>query len=62
MELAKVPIFDNMPKFQIACRPGHRASEHLFTIKSAIAFFASKKKVLIASSFDLEKFFDSEDL
>ena len=21
MELAKVPIFDNMPKFQIACRP-----------------------------------------
>ena len=62
MELVKEPIFRNLPKFQIACRPGHRASERLFTIKSVIEFFLSKKKGFIASSFDLEKYFDSEDL
>ena len=62
MNLAKVPIFKNMSKFQIACKPGHRASEHLYTIKSVMAYFSTKKKGLIMSSFDLEKFFDSEEL
>ena len=62
MTLAKVPIFKNMSKFQIACKPGHRASEHLYTIKSVIAHFTSRKKGLLMSSFDLEKFFDSEEL
>ena len=37
MEEAKPSIFEHMPKFQIACRPRHLASEHLFVLKSLIA-------------------------
>ena len=51
-----------MSKYQIACRPGHRPSEHLFVVKSVINHYKSKKKGLIATSFDLKKFFDFENL
>ena len=34
---AKENLFKNLPKFQIACRPGHRSSEHLFVLKSIFA-------------------------
>ena len=55
-------IFDNMPKFQIACRPGHRASEHLFVMKSVIALYERKRKGIIICSYDFHKFFDSENI
>ena len=61
MAHAKEPIFRNMSKFQIACKPGHRASEHLFVIKSVFAFYQSKNKGLIMSSFDVKKMFDMEN-
>ena len=51
-----------MPKFQIACVPGHRASEHLFVIKSVFLYYQTKNKGLILSSFDIMTFFDSENI
>ena len=59
---AKENIFNNMSKFQIACRPGHRPSEHLFVLKSVFALYNSRKQGLIISSFDLKSFFDTENL
>ena len=34
---AKPILFENLTKYQIACRPGHGASEHLFVLKSVLA-------------------------
>ena len=62
VSLIKETLFENMTKFQIACRPGHRPSEHLFVLKSVIAYYKDKKKGLLISTFDLKKFFDSEDI
>ena len=59
---AKVPLFKSMSNFQIACKPGHRASEHLFVNKSVFAHFQTKQKGLINSSFDLKKMFDMENM
>ena len=59
---AKDKIFTNMSKYQIACRPGHRSSEHLFVIKSIMSYYKLKEKPLILTPFDLETFFDSEML
>ena len=38
----KEPIFRNLPRHQIACRPGHRPSEHIFVLKSVISFYQSQ--------------------
>ena len=51
-----------MTKYQIATKPGHRASEHLFVLKSVLAVFESQKKAFILSMWDLKKYFDSESL
>ena len=51
-----------MSKFQIAGKPGHRASEHLYVLKSVFAHYQSKNKGLLVTSFDLKRFFDSEDI
>ena len=59
---AKENIIENMSKFQIACKPGHRPSEHLFVLKSVLALYTSRKQGLILSSFDLKSFFDTENL
>ena len=59
---AKEKIYENMSQFQIACIPGHRASEHLYVIKSVVAYYNSKGKNLIFTSYDLAVFFDSEDI
>ena len=42
IEVAKETIFSNMSKFQIACKPGHCPSEHIFVVKSVIAYFGMK--------------------
>ena len=59
---AKNNIFENMSKFQIATKPGHRASEHLYTVKSVIGMMEKKKKAVIVSMWDLKSFFDTENL
>ena len=58
----KETIFRNMSIYQIAFRPGHCPSEHIFVVKSILASFKEQKKGLIASGYDLRKFFDFEEL
>ena len=59
---AKDNLISNMSKYQIATKPGHRASEHLFAIKSVLALLEERKEAVIFSTWDLKKFFDSESL
>ena len=58
---AKPNIFVNMPKYQLACRPGHRATEHLFVLKSVMAKYIEEKKSILVASFDISKMFDKVD-
>lgn len=59
---AKEDIIKNMTKFQIATKPGHRSSEHLFVVKSLMVLNEHLKKAMIISLWDLKKYFDSENL
>ena len=59
---AKHNLVDNMSKFQIATKPGHRATEHVFVLLSIMASYEKNGKALIISMFDLSKYFDSESL
>ena len=61
-QCAKETILRNMPRFQIACRPGHRPSEHLFVIRSIIQHYIGRKKSFLIIGYDLKKFFDFENL
>ena len=60
--VAKENLFDNMSKFQIATKPGHRATEHVYVIMSLISLYERNKKALIICLYDLKKFFDRENL
>ena len=62
MAQAKPKIIANMSKYQIGARPGHRAQEHIFTLKSVIALYVSLRCALIIQFFDVSKFFDRENL
>ena len=59
---AKPMIVENMPANQIGAVPGHRAEEHLFTIKSFIALKEKENKAVAITQLDLVKYFDSESL
>ena len=61
-EKAKPMIFKNMTKYQIAAKPGHRATEHVFVLMSLIAMFESNKKAFIITMFDIQKFYDRENI
>ena len=62
MSQAKDILMDNMSKFQIAAKPGHRASEHLFFIKSVMALIQSDKRAAIITLWDISRYFDSESI
>ena len=62
MSQAKDKLITNMTKYQIAAKPGHRASEHLFVVKSVLALIEERKEAILFSTWDLKKFFDSESL
>ena len=59
---AKDNLLKNMSKFQLACKPGHRPSEHLFVLKSVFTQYKQNKKGLLCTSYDISTFFDSEDV
>ena len=59
---AKENLIENMSKFQIATKLGHRATEHIFVILSLMALYEMKGKALIISMYDISKYFDSESL
>ena len=47
MSHAKENLYKNMSKYQIACKPGHRPSEHLFVLKSVFELYQKSNKGLI---------------
>jgi hypothetical protein len=49
-------------KYQIGGMKGHRSSEHLFSIKSVIAYYDWINKPIIIQCIDIRKFFDKENL
>ena len=59
---AKENLFKNMSKFQIATKPGHRASEHLFVILSLIALCEREGTSTLITMYDIKKYFDSESV
>ena len=48
--------------FQIGGVAGHRPQEHVFCIKSIMARFEEKKKMIVLIPYDISKFFDKEVL
>ena len=60
--LAKPQIISSMTKFQIGTKPGHRAQEHLFVLKSIIALFNYYDQAVILQLYDISKLFDREHL
>ena len=56
--LAKVPIIQNMSKYQIGTVPGHRSQEHLFVMRNVISLYNHYKKPVILQLYDIQKFFD----
>ena len=59
---AKSNIYENMSKYQIATKPGHRSSEHLYDVKSLMGKVLNEKKSIIVTMWDLKSFFDTENL
>ena len=59
---SKDKMISNLTKYQIATKPGHRAQEHLFLLKSIIALYIMLDKAIITSMWDLSKFLDCESL
>ena len=62
MAQTKDRILKNMTKFQIGTKTGHRAQEHLFTLKSVIALYLSHNLPILIQLYDISKFFDRESL
>ena len=60
--LAKDKITENMSKFQLGTKPGHRVQEHLFVMRSIITLYELWGKPIIVQLYDISKFFDREML
>ena len=58
----KDKMTSNMTKFQIGTKPGHRAQEHLYVLKSVIAMHMQYGNAIVLSMWDVSKFFDRESL
>ena len=59
---AKPNIVQNMTPYQIGTKPGHRAQEHLFVIKSVIGLAEANNTAVALQLWDLSKYFDRESL
>ena len=62
MAEAKNTIMQNLTKFQIGAKAGHRPQEHLFVLKSVIGLYEQHSKALFLTMWDISKFFDRENL
>ena len=62
MAEAKEILTSNMSKFQIGAKPGHRAQEHLFVLKSVILSNLNLNNPVFLAMWDVSKFFDRESL
>ena len=59
---AKEKIIQNMSKFQIGSKSGHRPDEHIFVITSYMALCENEKRSAIFQMMDYAKLFDCESL
>ena len=59
---AKPTILEEVSPFQIGAIPGHRAQEHLFTLKSVMALVEKNNSSIALQLLDLSKLFDRECL
>ena len=57
----KEKLVENISEFQTA-KPGHRAQENIFVIKSLMALNEKYDEPLLLQLMDLETFFDKEYL
>ena len=62
MTAARDTLVNNMSKFQIGAKPGHRAQEHLFVLKSVLSLYLTFDKAVILSTWDISRYFDAECL
>ena len=62
MSKTKNIILNSMTKYQIGTKTGHRAQEHLFTLKSIIALYLKLDMPVFIQLYDISKFFDRESL
>ena len=58
----KDTIFNSSTKFQIGGQPKHRIQEHLFTMRSIIDLYDFLNTSIIVQLYDIQKFFDKENL
>ena len=62
VDKSKEKIVSYCSKFQIGGITGHRAAEHLFTVKSIISHYFQLNIPVILQLFDISKYFDKESL
>ena len=55
-------MIENMSAYQIGTKPGHRAQEHLFVIKSVMSLAELIDTAIALQLWDLAKYFDRESL
>ena len=60
VEFMKDIILKKSSPYQIGGQPGHRAQEHIFSIKSILAKNIMEGEMVILQEYDLSKFFDKE--
>ena len=51
-----------MTKYQIATKPGHRSTEHLFVILSLMSLYEMTGKCVLILMYDIKAYFDSESI
>ena len=59
-DTAKPTIVENMTPYQIGALPGHRAEEHIFTLKSIAALAEKNNTAIAVNIMDLSLYFDKE--
>ena len=62
VESMKKAILMKSSPYQIGGQPGHRAQEHIFSMKSILAKNIMQGGVIILQAYDISKFFDKETL
>ena len=58
----KETLVDNMCRYQIGAKPGHRAQEHIFVLNSVLEVYKMKNHPLIVQVFDISRYFDRHTL
>ena len=62
MNEIKSDLFNRMTKYQLGTKPGHRAQEHIYVLKSIINFSLWCDTGVIFTLYDISKFFDRENI